>query len=190
MIGWVRGVLCFGTLTTGLIWFAIDAWHGQPIAGLSYFLASLGLVCILAFGFVSWKATLTAWAVSTVAGLASIGTLFLEHPGSNRTIINANISAHNLLVEIASGQGTGQAAKAEVMQRASQMVSDGSCTTQNVRNLGDIAIQLLPAIYLKPELSFLQRFVYGPSVAPVDSCRNQLDELRRMQPEIFPNKKG
>ena len=185
-----RVVLCSVSLILGIAWFFKD-WlgNGQPMGGLSYLIGSLGLCGIFAIGFHGWKSTASAYLLGLVAGVVSLLALFHEHPGASLDVIKQNQRIILLLPNIAQGTGEGQNANAQAMQMATAMISSGECATQNERNMLDLVIQAYPALYLEPEYSVVMRLAYGPSHPPSDACARDIEDLRRVQPDLFPGER-
>lgn len=186
----IRFVFCLVSLGLGLVWFLKD-WigSGQLIGGLSYLIGSLGLCGIFALGFHGWKSTGAAYLIGLVAGVVSLLALFHEHPGASLNIIEQNQRTILLLPNIAQGTGDAQNANSQAMQMAAAIISGGECATQNERNMLDLVIQIYPALYLEPEYSVVMRLIYGPSQPPTDACARNIEELRRIQPDLFPEER-
>ena len=183
----IRFVLCSVSLALGLIWFLKD-WlgSGQFFGGLSYLVSSFGLCGIFALGFDGWKSTGKAYLIGVGAAMMSLLALFQEHPGASLDVMRQNQKTILLLSEIAQGTGDGQNASSQAMQMATSTLSGRGCASQNERNMLDFVIQAYPALYLEPEYSVVMRLIYGPSQPPENACARSIEELRRIQPELFP----
>ncbi len=157
----------------------------QPITGLSYLLAAIGLAFTCLLGLDSKEKFFIAWLVGFVASIASIAAPLREHPGAQLPEIVANVEKHQLLVNISQGTGGFENANKATQDLASVMVNSGQCASQNLTRIKDLAANFWPAVYLEPEWDVLLRIVGGKNEPPMDYCTKNLRKLIESQPDLF-----
>jgi hypothetical protein len=188
----IKAGLCVLLLLLGLKWLLGDwLWDNDPLGGLSFLIACVGLCGLILIGFSDWDGfelwtrSCAAYLFGATAGALSVAALLVGHPAANIPEQAANYQRFQTLMEISFGVNGWQGARYDVRQRAEEMLKSNDCVFQDTRDSMDITYKLMAALYLRPEFSVFQRILFGKDQNPVNTCTSEIGELKRMQPDLL-----